>query len=146
MDDKTILAEKATHSYTVCFHQDCPLSDHCLRHLVGKHAPATLETCTSVNPNAKGTATKRCPHYRTSQKQKMAQGMKNIFNDNMPQRVEKGVRQELIRRTNRQYYYEYRSGVRLIPPAMQEEIRELFRQLGWTEEIHFDNYTEQYNW
>ncbi len=30
--------------------------------------------------------------------------------------------------------------------AMQEEIRALFREYGWTEEVHFDSYVEEYAW
>jgi hypothetical protein len=29
---------------------------------------------------------------------------------------------------------------------MQEEIRALFREYGWTEEVHFDSYVEEYAW
>ncbi len=48
--------------------------------------------------------------------------------------------------TNRTYYFEYRNGSRLIPPALQEDIRNLFRKSGWTDEVKFDGYVEDYNW
>ena len=48
--------------------------------------------------------------------------------------------------TNRTYYFEYRNGSRLIPPALQENIRNLFRESGWTEEVQFDSYVEDYDW
>jgi hypothetical protein len=31
-------------------------------------------------------------------------------------------------------------------PAIQEEIRNLFREEGWQEEVHFDSYIEDYDW
>ena len=37
-------------------------------------------------------------------------------------------------------------GARLIPPVMQEEIRQLFREAGWSGEVHFDGYVEDYVW
>ena len=40
----------------------------------------------------------------------------------------------------------YRNGSRLIPPALQEAIRNLFRDNGWTEEVQFDGYVEDYDW
>jgi hypothetical protein len=40
----------------------------------------------------------------------------------------------------------YRNGSRLIPPALQENIRDLFRENGWTEEVQFDSYVEDYDW
>ena len=40
----------------------------------------------------------------------------------------------------------YRNGSRLIPPALQEDIRKLFRANNWTEEVTFDSYVEDYDW
>lgn len=39
-----------------------------------------------------------------------------------------------------------KEGARLIPPVMQEEIRQLFREAGWSGEVHFDGYVEDYVW
>ena len=39
-----------------------------------------------------------------------------------------------------------RNGSRLIPPALQENIRKLFRDNEWTEEVQFDGYVEDYDW
>ena len=44
------------------------------------------------------------------------------------------------------YYYEFRNGKRLIHPAIQEEIRSLFREADWKEDIRFDSYVEDYDW
>ena len=40
----------------------------------------------------------------------------------------------------------YRNGTRLIPPALQENIRNLFRVNEWTDEVTFDGYVEDYDW
>ena len=72
--------------------------------------------------------------------------MMHIFNVDMPRRVEQFVRQRLIGKHCRTYYYEYRNGTRLISPAVQEEVRNLFREAGWNEEVHFDSYVEDYEW
>ena len=37
-------------------------------------------------------------------------------------------------------------GARLIPPAIQEEVRSFFCKAGWNEEVHFDGYVEDYDW
>jgi hypothetical protein len=84
--------------------------------------------------------------YRPDEKVLMAKGMEHIFTDDMPKKVELAVRDALISRYNRTYFFEYRNGSRLIPPAMQEEIRNLFRQYGWTQEVQFDEYIEDYAW
>ena len=64
----------------------------------------------------------------------------------MPRRVEPYVRQHLIRTHCRTYYFEYRNGTRLISPAIQEEVRRLFREAGWKNDIEFDSYIEDYDW
>ena len=29
---------------------------------------------------------------------------------------------------------------------MQEEVRSLFREAGWNEDVHFNGYVEDYDW
>ena len=99
-----------------------------------------------VNPHFEGVATKDCPMYRSDQKVRFAKGMTNIFTSDMPKRVESAVRSGIIGLTNRTYYFEYRNGSRLIPPALQENIRKLFRDNGWTADVQFDGYVEDYDW
>ena len=77
---------------------------------------------------------------------KFAKGMMHIFNADMPARVKPFVRLSLIGKHCRTYYYEYRNGTRLISPDVQEEVRGLFREAGWNEEVHFDSYIEDYEW
>ena len=84
--------------------------------------------------------------YRSDQKVRYAKGMLHIFNNDMPKRVESAVRYGVIALTNRTYYFEYRNGSRLIPPALQEAIRDLFRENGWTADVQFDDYVEDYDW
>lgn len=146
MTDKERFAEKAASGYAVCFAEACPLREQCLRWLVGQQIPATQKYITCVNHRQEGVGTEHCPHHRSARKVQMAQGMTHIFTDDMPKRVEPGVRNALIARQNRSYYFEYRNGKRLIPPSLQKEIRQLFRDFGWTEPVEFDGYVEEYEW
>ena len=66
----------------------------------------------------------------------------HIFNYDMPRKVEPFVRNNLIASHCKTYYYEFRNGTRLISPAIQEEISDLFREAGWKEDVHFDSYVE----
>ena len=143
---KELLIEKAKEGYTVCYMKNCPLRDHCLRWLTGQYVPSSHSTYRCVNPNYEGVATADCPMYRSDQKARFAKGMLHIFNSDMPKRVESAVRYGIIGLTNRTYYFEYRNGSRLIPPALQQAIRNLFRENGWTDEVKFDGYIEDYDW
>ena len=141
-----LLIKQAKEGYTVCYADQCPLHNHCLRWLVGQHVPTTRSSYHCVNPHFEGVASDDCPMYRNDQKVRFAKGMLHIFTDDMPKRVESAVRYGIIGLTNRTYYFEYRNGSRLIPPALQENIRNLFRENGWTTDVHFDSYVEDYDW
>ena len=108
--------------------------------------PDTKSSYHCVNPHYQDVATEHCPLFRQSEKVQFAQGMMHIFNADMPRRVEPYVRSHFIASHCKTYYYEYRNGERLISPAIQEEIRELFREAGWNQEVHFDSYVEDYEW
>ena len=146
MNEQEIFKEKAVSGYTVCFAAQCPLKDRCLRWKVGQQMPDTKSSYHCVNPHYQDVATAHCPLYRQSEKVQFAQGMMHIFNADMPRRVEPYVRSHFIASHCKTYYYEYRNGERLISPAIQEEIRELFREAGWNQEVHFDSYVEDYEW
>ena len=143
---KELLIEKAKNGYTVCYVDNCPLRTQCLRWQVGQHVPNTNSTYNCVNPHFEGVATADCPMYRNDQKVRFAKGMLHTFTSDMPKRVEPAVRSGIIGMTNRTYYFEYRNGTRLIPPTLQDAIRDLFRENGWTEEVRFDSYVEDYDW
>ena len=146
MKEQEIFKEKAVSGYTVCFAAQCPLKERCLRWKVGQQMPDTKSSYHCVNPHYQDVATAHCPLYRQSEKVQFAQGMMHIFNADMPRRVEPYVRSNLISSHCKTYYYEYRNGERLISPAIQEEIRDLFREAGWNQEVHFDSYVEDYEW
>jgi hypothetical protein len=146
MTEQEIFREKASNGYTVCFAEQCPLKEHCLHYLVGQQMPDTSSTYRCVNPHYQDVATEHCQLFRNSEKVMFAIGMKHIFNADMPRRVEPFVRQRLIAKHCHTYYYEYRRGARPISPTVQEEVRSLFREAGWNEEVHFDSYVEDYEW
>ena len=143
---KRIINEKAQNGYMVCYQDQCPLRTQCLRWQVGQHVPNTHSSYWCVNPHFEAVETNECPTYRSDQKARFAKGMTHIFTSDMPKRVESAVRYGVIGLTNRTYYFEYRNGSRLIPPALQEAIRDLFRENGWKEEVQFDGYVEDYDW
>ena len=146
MTEKEIFRKEAENGYTVCFAEQCPMKEQCLRYLVGQQMPETRSSYHCVNPRYQDVGTERCSLFRSSKKVKFAKGMMHIFNADMPARVKPFVRLSLIGKHCRTYYYEYRNGTRLISPDVQEEVRGLFREAGWNEEVHFDSYIEDYEW
>ena len=146
MTEQEIFREKAAAGYTVCYAEQCPMKDHCLRWLVGRLMPDTMMFYPCVNQRYQNVATEQCPLFRSSEPVRFARGMMHIFNSDMPRRVETSVRRHIIALHCRTYYYEYRNGTRLIPPSLQKEVRRLFREAGWNEAVEFDSYVEDYDW
>ena len=146
MKEKDIFKEKAENGYTICFADNCPLKERCLHYLVGQQMSDTRSTYSCVNPCFQDVGTANCSLFRKAEKVKYAKGMMHIFNDDMPKRVEPYVRQSLISKHCHTYYYEYRNGTRLIPPAVQEEIRQYFHEAGWNGDVIFDGFIEDYEW
>ena len=146
MTEQEIFAEKARNGYTVCYAEQCPLRERCLRWKVGQQMPDTTSFYHCVNPRFEGVATEHCSLFRSTEKVKFAKGMMHIFNSDMPRKVEPFVRYRLFASHCRTYYYEFRKGTRQISPKIQEEIRNLFREAGWNEPVEFDGYIEDYDW
>ena len=144
--EKELLIKKAHEGYTVCYAEQCPLRQQCLRWQVGQHVPNSDSTYRCVNPHFEGVSTTGCSMYRDDQKVRFAKGMTHIFTSDMPKRTEPAVRYGVICLTNRTYYFEYRKGDRLIPPTLQDNIRALFCENGWTADVQFDDYVEDYDW
>ena len=122
------------------------MKEQCLRWKVSQQMPDTRSSYHCVNPRYQDVGTEHCPLVRKGEKVRFAKGMLHIFNGDMPRRVEPYVRQKLIGRHCRTYYYEFRNGTRLMSPAVQEEVRNFFREAGWNKEVEFDSYVEDYDW
>lgn len=146
MTEQEIFAAKAKEDYTVCYAEQCPKKEQCMRWKVGQQMSDTTSSYRCVNLRYEGVGTADCSLFRSTQKVKYAKGMMHIFNSDMPRKVEPFVRGKLIGHYCRTYYYEFRNGKRLMSPAIQEEIRALFRKIGWNEPIEFDGYVEDYDW
>lgn len=139
-----IFRERAPH-YLVCHIERCPLRDHCLRWLVGRYADSRPLAVNSVNPLHPQVATQECPLYRENRIEVHAKGMVHFYDD-MPKRKEANIRDRLIGMYNRRKYYEYRNGVRLITPEMQQDILRVCQESGWTAPPRYDGSEEDYVW
>lgn len=144
MNEQEIFRQKAPH-YLLCFIDSCPLHATCLHWLCGQEGPADEHTVSSVNPRHPDYGTDHCPCYREHQVVRHAKGMVHFFDD-MPRRMETAVKRRLIGLYSRKVFYEYRNGIRLISPAMQQQIARICQEEGWTEEPRYDGWQDDYLW
>ena len=143
-EEEKLFAEKA-RNYVVCMVSDCALSDHCLRHRLSQYVPTSKHLVTCINPRWEKRRADQCSQYRDDRKVRMAVGMMHML-DRLPALVVLPVRKALIAQFSRTGYYAMRKGERLITPADQELITEVFRSHGIDEAPQYDGFVDDYWW
>ena len=81
------------------------------------------------------------PNVRTTKKK----GMTHFYYD-MPGRIEKAIRQELIRHFGRTQYFEMRNGTRLISADDEAAIATICRSHGWEGPFVYDGEEDGLQW
>lgn len=144
--EKTALfTEKAKH-YFVCFADQCPLHETCLRWEVGQYVDADEVAIMSVNPKNRKIAQGECENYREEQIVRMPLGMRNHFYYDMPHHTELSIKQALIDHYGRYSYYQYHSAKRPITPDVLHVIQSVCHRFGWTQPLQFDSEVVDYLW
>ena len=143
MIDEKILKEKA-EKYLVCFIEQCPKHEHCLRWIVGQHVPCEQFSITCVNPKL-AKKKDECPAFRDSRPQNVAKGMIHFY-DEMPRKLEVAIKNDLIARYTRVGYYNMRKAERPITADIEKSIEQVCRNHGWNEILQFDEREEEVVW
>lgn len=130
-------------SWPVCFVANCPLAESCLSHLAGLHLPDDLTIGPAIYPTTLRDG--KCGHYKKIRKIQAAWGFDTLFTD-VKQRDAAPLRSAIKNYLGGNgTYYRYHNGERLLTPEQQEHILALFRQCGYSENLHFDGYREVYD-
>lgn len=144
MTEKEIFSHKAPN-YLLCFINECPRRATCLRWLVGQELQSNDYNILSVNPMHPEVKANKCALYREKKHVRYAKGMMHFY-DEMTRRQEVGIKHRLIVHYGRRQYYEYRRGERLISPEMQEFIGQVCKEHGYTKELRYDGWQDDYAW
>ena len=144
MNKEERLRSQAEH-YIACFMNECPLHETCLHWMTGQYNDGQYRVVTSINPFYPGVNTPQCSMYQKDEIVKYAIGMVHIF-DAIPYPIARSVKKRLINLFSRKRFYEYRNGVRPIPPHEQQQIARIFKEEGWEGEILYEGWEEDYNW
>lgn len=138
----TLSYQDAPHDWAICFQDDCPLCDRCLRHAVAQLAPAGLTHHATVMPAAREGDS--CRLFVTAEPVRMGRGMKGILTG-IPSGLAMSIRQGLYAIFGScPHFYRYRAGRYLVTPNQQARIVALFRKHGITTEPHYDETTYTY--
>ena len=144
MNKEESLRAQAAHNIP-CFIHECPLHETCLHWLTGQYYGGDTHIVTCVNPNNPTVNSQQCTMYQKDEIVKYAVGMMHIF-DTIPYPIARITKKRLINLFSRKRFYEYRNGVRPIPPYEQQQIARVFQEEGWQGEIVYDGWKEDYLW
>ena len=144
MTEKEIFSHKAPN-YLLCFINECPRRATCLRWLVGQELQSNDYNILSVNPMHPEVKANKCALYREKKHVRYAKGMMHFY-DEMTRSQEIGIKHRLIVHYGRRQYYEYRRGERLISPEMQAFIGQVCKENGYTKELRYDGWQDDYAW
>jgi len=144
MTEKEIFSHKAPN-YLLCFINECPRRATCLRWLVGQELQSNDYNILSVNPMHPEVKANKCALYREKKHVRYAKGMMHFY-DEMTRSQEVGIKHRLIVHYGRRQYYEYRRGERLISPEMQAFIGQVCKEHGYTKELRYDGWQDDYAW
>lgn len=143
--NETFDYSKVPYDFDHCQQAQCPQAETCLRRLAAIHAPQTLPSMKSVNPNSLPADLTRCPYHLSTRKVRIAWGIKGFLN-RLPLEDAKAIRRTLILHFTKTHFYRLQRKERCLRPRDQEYIRQLFRRYGVTEEPAYEYYTEEYDW
>ena len=131
--------------YMVCFHDGCERHGQCLHWLVGQHVNDEAVVLPAVSPRNRLVRSGQCPLFRPKVYATLKRGMMHFY-DQMPGRLEHGIREELIGLFNRKVYYQLRNGERAISPDEQSVIADVCRRHGWPGSLDYDGEEAGYVW
>ncbi|MBQ7420245.1 MAG: hypothetical protein IJV17_05855 [Prevotella sp.] len=128
----------------LCFNNECPMCDHCLRYQVGVQECQQRLWGRAVYPSALKDG--KCSFYRKAEEVKLAYGFHSLYK-NVPKHE-----RSLMRNIITDYvgsvgsYYRYHNGEHMLAPCQQQTILGFFAERGYDQGIAFDHYLSTYNY
>lgn len=139
----TATNDEAPKGYVFCFQDKCPAADNCVHYFARQHTGERLSAITIMEKAINGG---KCQWFKPVRTIHGAYGFNSLFNE------AKANDAPALRRTIKRYlggngtYYQYHHGERLLTPEQQEWILSLFRDYGYSGELHFDGFKDTIDW
>lgn len=141
--DLPLTLEQIPYTFSRCFQSDCPQADTCAHFLASKFIIKGQVSGPAIYPTSRLNGS--CVCYKQTGIIHAAYGFKALFAE-IKKKDEKPIRGCIKKYLGgNTAYYRYHHGKRLLSPDQQEWILALFRQHGYTEELHFDEYRDIYD-
>jgi hypothetical protein len=130
------------HTWAVCFQNDCPMAQQCLRYHAAQLLPADQKTHNTVLQTARNDES--CQLYVADQPVKVAYGMTKLFSGLKPWVASDLRHQVEVVFGSLAQYYRYRGGRYPISPKQQALIADIFARNGLPTTLNFDRIEEKY--
>lgn len=123
-------------SWKFCFNRDCPMCAECLRYQTALEIPDDRLWGEAVFPTALKEG--RCQFFRKDEQVTLATGFTGGGHPAMGDAFLR-MRHRLTNYLGGNgTYYLYRNGKKWLSPSQQEDIRKMFRLVGYEMEVEFD--------
>ena len=131
-------------SFAVCNLADCPRKATSLRYQVMRSVLTVKTVAYTILPSAL-SSTGECVYYRENSPSNMAYGFKRLLS-NVNKLDVAPLRTEIMNYVGSHGgYYRYNKGEKLLTPAQQQDILEIFRRNGYTDNLQFDGCITTYD-
>ena len=140
---KEYVFREIPRNFMLCFHNECPMRETCLRYQAGIQASQQWDRGETVFPSALKDG--KCRFYRKIEEMRLAHGFGGLYHD-VPWYERSKMRQwvtDYIGSVGS--YYRYHKGERLLTPQQQQGILDYFTQKGYADGASFDHYVTDYN-
>ncbi len=136
---------KVPKTFSHCVNTQCTRSDECIRYRLMSHINADREMLPIVNYKRFAITGEDCTFFFPDRKIRFALGITHLL-DNVPHSKIADIKYQLHSYFSKGTYYRISRKQRLINPAEQNFIRQVFLDKGIEEEPVFDKYIEEYEW
>ena len=136
-----IRPEDVPQMYAVCFNEQCPHRQQCVRYAAGQATATRTNHGPCVYPNA--LEGDHCPMFRQLRLIRSAWGFRTLFAD-VQKKDYDDLRFEVIHHFRSESdFWRYNRGYYKLTPEQQQEILDIFRRFGYDpENRQFQHYEE----
>ena len=132
--------------WAVCFNNDCPLKEECMRYQVGLVMPDDVWVWRTVMAAAwkKGD----CKAFAKKRTERMAYGLSHFFDRVEKQDYSRLRDQAMAYLGGHSNYYRYNRGEKLLSEAQQQYLLQMMAKAGYEGKGEFGSYVDvlQYDW
>ena len=131
------------NGWELCFVNECPMKDQCMRYYAGQHVPPTKMVARTVLPIALQEG--ECRFFKEIRTIKAVRGWGDFFGSVRRNDYHRLLNSMINYFGSETYYYRYKRGEYLLLPEQQEWIAHLFEEAGYPDAVHFEKFVYTYD-